>query len=206
MDCGRTAPRHEHPIIYSSGCVCWSLFVDCNVSISMVKGLRTPCKDGIFAEQDLDNEPNNNVEFLPILPHMLVKTWTFEVSCLIFQLMPHLIAIGWAPSSMKQIEWDHRDLLRAYNVEPQFASSVNRCSVERTSFDKGWTPTNGHFEGLREFSGGLATMFPNTTPVGVDFSVVGWEKNDYWDNLTDFSLKRIIHVKQYKHLHTLVWL
>ena len=66
-----------------------------------------------------------------------------------------------------------------YNVEPQFASSVNRCKAERTSFDKGWAPTNGRFEGLREFCGGLATLFPNTTPVEAGFSVIGWEKNDY---------------------------
>ena len=43
--CGRTTPTHEHPIIISLGCVCWSSFIECNVLISMVKGLRTPCKD-----------------------------------------------------------------------------------------------------------------------------------------------------------------
>jgi hypothetical protein len=47
-------------------------------------------------------------------------------------------------------------------------------------------------------------MFPNTTPVETDFSVIGWEKNDYQHNLTNFSLKGIIHAKQYKHLHALV--
>ena len=73
----------------------------------------------------------------------------------------------------------HCDLLHVYNNEPQFASSVNWCSVERTSFDKGWAPTNSHFEGLRDFCGGLVIVFPNTTLVEVDFSVIGWEKNNY---------------------------
>ena len=44
-NCERTAPRHEHPIINSLGCMCWSSFVDCNVSISMIEGLQTPYKD-----------------------------------------------------------------------------------------------------------------------------------------------------------------
>ena len=44
-DCGRTTPRHEHPIISSLGCMCWSSFVNYKVSISMVKGLRTPYHD-----------------------------------------------------------------------------------------------------------------------------------------------------------------
>ena len=93
--------------------------------------------------------------------------------------MPHLIGIGWAPFSIGQIERVHCDLLRVYNDEPQFASSVNWCSVERTSFDKGWAPTNSRFEGLPDFCGGLVIVFPNTTSVKADFSVVGWEKNNY---------------------------
>ena len=44
-DCGKTTPRHEHPIINLLGCVCWSSFDDCNVSINKVKGLWTPYKD-----------------------------------------------------------------------------------------------------------------------------------------------------------------
>jgi hypothetical protein len=65
-----------------------------------------------------------------------------------------------------------------YTVEPQFASSVNQCSVERTNFDKGWALPMICVKGLRKFCGGLATMFPNTTLVEADSSVIGWEKND----------------------------
>jgi hypothetical protein len=107
---------------------------------------------------------------------MLVKTRTSEVFHLILDFNPPLIAIGWAPSSTEQIDQDHRDLLRANNVESRFASSVNRCSAERTSFDKDWASTNGCFEELGEFCGGLETMFPNTAMLEVDFSLIGWEK------------------------------
>ena len=59
-------------------------------------------------------------------------------------------------------------------------------------------------EGLREFCGGLATMFPNIAPVAEYFSVIGWEKNDCRHNLTDFSLQGIIQGNQYQRLHALV--
>ena len=77
-----------------------------------------------------------------------------------------------------------------------FASSVNRCSVERTSFDKGWPPINGRFKGLCEFCARLAIVFPNIVPDKADFSVIGWENNDYRQNLTDFSFEGIIQAKQ----------
>ncbi len=107
-------------------------------------------------------------------------------------------------SSIELIEQDHRDLLRAYRSEPHFASCINGCSSERTSFEQGWAATNGRFEGLREFCGGLATVFPNTSPVEADFSVIGWEKNVYRQSLTDFSLEGILQAKQYKRLCSLV--
>jgi hypothetical protein len=34
------------------------------------------------------------------------------------------------------------------------------------------------FEGVCEFCGGLATMFPNTTLVEADFFIIGWKKTD----------------------------
>lgn len=159
---------------------------------------------GVLAQRDLNNEADDNAESLPVLPHLLVNIRTSEVCRLILKFKPRLLATGWASSSIEQIERDHRDLLRAYRSEPHFASSINRCSSERTSFEQGWAATNGRFEGLREICGGLATVFPNTSPVEADFSVIGWEKNEYRQSLTDFSLEGILQAKQYKRLCSLV--
>jgi hypothetical protein len=38
-------------------------------------------------------------------------------------------------------------------------------------------------------------MFPNTTPVEAEFSVIGWKKKDFRQNLTDLSLEGITHAK-----------
>jgi hypothetical protein len=39
---------------------------------------------------------------------------------------------------------------------------------------------------------GRAIVFPNSSLVEADFSVIGWEKNNYGHNLTDFSFEDII--------------
>jgi hypothetical protein len=49
---------------------------------------------------------------------------------------------------------------------------------------------------LRHFCGALATVFPNTYTVESDFCIIGWERNEYWQSLTDFSLEGTVHAKQ----------
>jgi hypothetical protein len=46
----------------------------------------------------------------------------------------------------------------------------------------------------------MASIFPNTSTVEADFSVIGWEKNEYRHCLTDFSLEGILQMKQFKSI------
>lgn len=114
-----------------------------------------------------------------------------------------LVAADWSESSIEQIERDHRALLCAYRNEPVFKKNIEECKLDRTSFSKGWAPANGRFHALRDFCGGLASVFPNTATVESDFSVIGWEKNVYRKALTDFSLEGIIQAKQFRRLQEL---
>ena len=74
---------------------------------------------------------------------------------------------------------------------------------DTTSFAKGWAAVLGRFERLKEFCGGLATVFPGTATVESDFSVLNYEKNIYRTALTDFSLEGILHCKQFQKLDSL---
>ena len=51
---------------------------------------------------------------------------------------------------------------------------------------------------MKEFCGGLATVYPGTATVESDFSIVNYEKNDYRTALTNLSLEGLLHSKQYK--------
>jgi hypothetical protein len=61
-----------------------------------------------------------------------------------------------------------------------------------------WDVVKGRFSGLRQFCGGLATVFPNTTAVESDFLMVKWEKNDTRTSLTSLALAGIMQAKQFK--------
>jgi hypothetical protein len=136
-DCGRTTSWHEHLIISSLGCVCWSSFVDCNVSISMVNGLRTPYKDehGLALSQ---------------LGGLFPQSKRSSVT----------IATCYARTML------NLSLLRV---------SIGVVLSEQVSTRVGLLPMV-RFEGVCEFCGGLATMFPNTTLVEADFFIIGWKK------------------------------
>jgi hypothetical protein len=53
---------------------------------------------------------------------------------------------------------------------------------------------------LRSLCRGFASVFPGNSSVESDFSVIGWELNSYWANLTNFSLEGILQCKQSKKL------
>jgi hypothetical protein len=63
---------------------------------------------------------------------------------------------------------------------------------------------SGRFEKLKEFCGGLGTVFPGTATVESDFSIVNFEKNDYRAALTDLSLEGILHSKQFTTVQSIV--
>jgi hypothetical protein len=51
---------------------------------------------------------------------------------------------------------------------------------------------------LRDFAGGIATLFPSSATVKSGFFLIKWENNELRSALTDFSLEGNLHCKQYK--------
>ena len=78
-------------------------------------------------------------------------------------------------------------------------NSLDRLSY-KSIFADGWKMLVDRYPLLCQFMGGLASVFPGTSTVEADFSVIGWEKNDYRTSLTNFSLEGILHCKQYDDL------
>jgi hypothetical protein len=48
-----------------------------------------------------------------------------------------------------------------------------------------------------EFCGGTATLFPGTSRVESDFSVLRWEKDAFRKSLSDFGLEGVLQAKQW---------
>ena len=61
------------------------------------------------------------------------------------------------------------------------------------------------FQALRDFCEDIATVFANTASVKSDFSILGWERDEYRLSLTDLSLEGIMQSKQHELLKSLIW-
>ena len=66
-----------------------------------------------------------------------------------------------------------------------------------------WSYTGGCFPVLRYLCGGLAAVFPDTTTVESDFSIVKYANDDLRNSLTGSSLEVILHAKQFRILQAI---
>ncbi|KAI9911995.1 hypothetical protein PsorP6_009574 [Peronosclerospora sorghi] len=105
----------------------------------------------------------------------------------------------WSTSRVDLIEQELLSILAVFESEEAFKNALRGCN-KATSFEEGWSLTGGRFSVLQEFCGGLASVFPGTTSVESDFSIVKYVKNDFWSSLTDFSLEGTLHANQFRHL------
>ena len=82
--------------------------------------------------------------------------------------------------------------ISAYRSEEPLRDAIN-SSTSTSSFIDGWKCIgSGRFGKLKEFCGGLGTVFSGRATVESDFSIVNFEKNDYRTALTDLSLEGIL--------------
>ena len=93
-----------------------------------------------------------------------------------------------------QVEWDHKDVLLAYTHEPLIKEILD-AHDHKTFFNDVWDNVNTRFLTLRQFYGGLASMFPNTTSVESDFCMVKWAKDAHRTGLTSLFLAGIMYSK-----------
>lgn len=163
-------------------------------AVSIVQGIID-----IQAERNSRNEPADK-EAPPVMPSDF-----FCVQPVVFVrdvLQPrnaHLIKANWDEDAIYKIEQQHRDLVKAYKYEPSFKTILDQHNL-RTKFNDAWETLGIWFATLRTFCGGLATLFPNSTSIELDFSVLKWEKDPYRDNLLDLSLEGVFQSKQFDAL------
>ena len=167
--------------------------------------LSTSIMEGIVNIQAERNERNNADDDLPpVLPHELVKISTSDFGNMIVDMHLPQLQHSWNEETIAEIETQHRQLHIAYCEELALKSALDKYEeVSIKSFDTAWAIVDGRFEILRDFCGGIATVFPNTASVESDFSILGWEKDKFRLSITDLSLEGVMHCKQYEILSNL---
>jgi hypothetical protein len=74
----------------------------------------------------------------------------------------------------------------------------------KSSFKDGWSLLGAWFPNLMDYCGVVAMLFPITSTVESDFSVMCWEKDEYRKVLSDFTLEGILQSKQYFFIQQLL--
>jgi hypothetical protein len=100
---------------------------------------------------------------------------------------------------------DEQKALRyAYRTEPVLKDSIDQLSG-RSSFKEGWSVIAGtRFQNLMDYCGVVATLFPGTSTVESDFSVLRWEKDGFQKQLSDIGLEGVMQAKQYCFIQQLL--
>jgi len=107
---------------------------------------------------------------------------------------------AWTDEQINAIENDHRKLLTVYRKENDISSIVDQHD-HTMSFNVAWDSLDGaRFDQLHRFYAELATVFPNSTLVESDFSILKWELDKFRKCLLDLSLEGIFQAIQFELL------
>ena len=133
-----------------------------NLIMQIVKGITN-----IQVERNSNNLPAED-QILPVLLHDLVKLKGHDFMSIIVKYRPRLKKIS-------KLELQHHELLLLYPYNSDLQSELNKCD-HITSFESGWAVLGQlqvkKFTILRDFCGGIASVFPNTVTVESDFSIL----------------------------------
>jgi hypothetical protein len=165
----------------------WKTFA--KVLLDLMKGI-----DAIESQ----NDASTGTEYPPVLPHQLVKLRSHEFNSILIEQRGRM-----AEEAFDAVEDQHRKMLRQYRDDQHFRNQVDILK-DNYDFVECWDHVNClKYGALREFCGGLATLFPGTASVESDFSIVNYEKDLFRASLTDFSREGILHAKQYNLVKSL---
>jgi hypothetical protein len=147
----------------------------------------------IRAERNSSNDPSS--QKLPrVLPHELAEVAPRLFNGILFEQSQRLLCSG---QSVDELEREFRSFKAAVHSESTLLDSLRKRGTS-IGFEEAWQPLGIRFAKLRQFCGGLATVFPGTATVESDFSVLKWEYDEFRSTLSELSLEGIMQCKQFK--------
>jgi hypothetical protein len=126
----------------------------------------------------------------PMLPHDLVKLSATKFICRARQ-HTYRLQHCYSVDHIDVLADKHKLLLHAYCSEPILKQVIDGLDGQ-SSFRDGWSLIRSRSPNLMEFCGVLATIFPGTSTVESDFSVLRWGKDNFCKGLSDFSLEGVM--------------
>jgi hypothetical protein len=141
----------------------------------------------VVAERTEDNEAY--VDAAPdVLPHQLVCILPRD-SCVYLKRHRERLHLTFSNEEIETIGRQHKALYDSYHRQPDVKSSIDSFD-DSAAYLEAWISLQNTYPLLERFGGGLAAIFPGTSTVESDFSVVKYEKNKNRMSLTDASPER----------------
>ncbi len=111
----------------------------------------------------------------PVLSHELVKFAAAQYICKIRQNAFRL-EHRYSTAQIDIIADEHKALIHAYRFELVLKQGIDAL-FGKSSFKDGWSLLGIQFPNLMDYYGVVATLFPGTSTVESNFSVLRWEKD-----------------------------
>jgi hypothetical protein len=130
----------------------------------------------------------------PVMPQQLVTLRPAKFIQDVLMPFRDRLKKFWTLEQIEEIEADHRGVHKLYRGDENVRKAIDEHDVN-TIFTVAWDCV-GRSDRLRTFCGGLATVFPNTTALESDISILKCEMNELRTTLTHLSLEGIFQAKQ----------
>jgi hypothetical protein len=95
-----------------------------------------------------------------------------------------------------------RDVNKSDDLKIKLEEAANRAGAA-DYFRACWEPLNGYYPHLQHFSGGSCTVFPGSSTVESDISILKFEKYDHRTSLSDISIEGIFHTRRFEEVEQL---
>ncbi len=126
----------------------------------------------------------------PVLPHELVK---FTAAQYIRKIRQHTFHLEhrYSATQIDIIVDEHKAFIHAYQSEPMLKQGID-VMFGKSNLKDGWSLLGAQLPNLMDYCGVVATLFPRTSTIELDFSVLRWEKDGYRKALSDFGLEGVL--------------
>ena len=156
--------------------------------------------DSVTVERDCNNSPDIDVPSC-LVKDLMEKT-PFEFNQIVRCQRDRLLHF-YTESEVEKVEVQFRSFKKFVIRNPLPVEKLEEIQKGKKAFQRSWDLVGKRFDMLQAFVAGFAGVFPNTSTVEADFSLIAFEKSPYRNALTDFSLEGILQTKQFEHLQEL---
>ena len=98
---------------------------------------------------------------------------------------------------------EQSELRRVVRRDGELKEAFKKAGTKTASFADCWAPAGVQFPMLRTVAAGFATIFPGSSPVESDFSILRQDKSPQRSRMADLSVEGKFHARQWEEVEVL---